>query len=149
MKEFMLLIRNQSDHEQTLSAETHQQFLESCKLYIEKLTREGKLIAAQPLERQGTIISRPTGTWKDGPFNETKEVIAGYYHILANDLNEAISIAKGNPEFEFGTTARIEIRPIKVKEESTGYIYPEEMNIEQGTRNFLMTKYGLGFGVYG
>jgi hypothetical protein len=29
-----------------------------------------------------------------------KEVIVGYYHILAEDLNDAIAIAKGNPEFE-------------------------------------------------
>ena len=61
---------------------------------------------------------------KEGPFNEAKEIIVGYYHILANDLSDAIAIAKGNPEFEYGTTARIEVRPIKTKEESTGYIYP-------------------------
>jgi len=30
------------------------------------------------------------------PFNETKEVIVGYYHILGEDLNDAIAIAKGN-----------------------------------------------------
>jgi len=58
------------------------------------------------------------------PFNETKEVIVGYYHILGEDLNDAIAIAKGNPEFEYGTTARIEVRPIKAKEESTGFAYP-------------------------
>ena len=40
--------------------------------------------------------------------------------------NEAIKIAKDNPEFEFGTTARIEVRPIKVKEESINYIYPNK-----------------------
>ncbi|MGD0209522.1 MAG: YciI family protein [Desulfomonilia bacterium] len=62
--------------------------------------------------------------WKEGPFNETKEVIVGYYHILAEDLGDAIAIAKGNPEFEYGTTARIEVRPIKMKEEDTGFVYP-------------------------
>jgi hypothetical protein len=92
--------------------------------YIGNLTKEGKLKAAQPLVREGKIISRSKGAWKDVSFNENKEVIVGYYHILANDLNEAISIAKGNPEFEYGTTARIEVRPIKMKEESTNYVYP-------------------------
>jgi len=58
--------------------------------------------------------------------NESKEVQVGYYHILAKDMNEAIKIAKDNPEFEFGTTARIEVRPIKVKEESINYIYPNK-----------------------
>lgn len=50
----------------------------------------------------------------------------GYYHILPKDMNEAKEIAKRNPEFEYGITERIEIRPIKVKEESTGFIYPEK-----------------------
>lgn len=39
-------------------------------------------------------------------------------------MSEAIEIAKRNPEFEYGTTARIEVRPIKTKEESTDYVYP-------------------------
>ncbi len=61
---------------------------------------------------------------KEIPFNETIEVQVGYYHIVAKDMKEAIEIAKGNPEFEYGTTARIEVRPIKTKEESTSYVYP-------------------------
>jgi hypothetical protein len=72
------------------------------------------------------MISGSKGTWKDGPFNETKEVIVGYYHIVAKDFDEAIEIAKGNPEFEYTPNARIEVRPIKMKEESTGFEYPTE-----------------------
>jgi hypothetical protein len=124
MKEFRLLIRNEIDHQAAWTAEQHQQFIRKCMDYIGNLTKEGKLKAAQPLVREGKIISRSKGAWKDVSFNENKEVIVGYYHILANDLNEAISIAKGNPEFEYGTTARIEVRPIKMKEESTNYVYP-------------------------
>jgi hypothetical protein len=40
-------------------------------------------------------------------------------------MNEAVSIAKENPEFEYGTTARIEVRPIKTKEVTTNYVYPK------------------------
>ena len=40
------------------------------------------------------------------------------------DLNDAIAIAKRNSEFKYETTARIEIRPIKMKEEVTNYVYP-------------------------
>lgn len=50
----------------------------------------------------------------------------GNYHILAKDMDEAISIAKENPEFEYGTTARIEVRLIKTKEETTDYVYPQK-----------------------
>ncbi len=125
MKEFMLLIRNEVDHQAAWSAEKTQQFLEDCSVYINNLVKEGKLKSAQPLVREGKIISGSKGTWKDGPFNETKEVIVGYYHILAEDIDEAIEIAKRNPEFEYGATARIEVRPVKVKEETTGFVYPE------------------------
>ena len=126
MKEFMLLIRNQGDHLSDLSPEQHQQFLNDCMVYINNLVNDGKLKSAQPLVREGKIISGSKGAWKDGPFNETKEVIVGYYHILASDIDEAIDIAKGNPEFEYSTTARIEVRPVKMKEESTGFVYPKK-----------------------
>ena len=125
MKEFMLLIRNEIDHQANWSPEQHQQFLKKCEDYIGLLKKEGKLISAQPLVREGRLISGSKGAWKDRPFNETREIIVGYYHILAEDLNDAMAIAKGNPEFEYGTTARIEVRPIKMKEEDTGFVYPK------------------------
>ncbi len=125
MKEFMLLIRNEIDHQAAWSPEQHQQFLKKCEVYIANLKEEGKLKSAQPLVREGRIISGSKGSWKDRPFNETKEVIVGYYHILAEDINDAIAIAKRNPEFEYGTAVRVEVRPIKMKKESTGFIYPK------------------------
>ena len=125
MKEFMLLIRNESDHQSKWTADQHKQFLRKCEMYIDGLKAGGKLKSAQPLVREGKMISGSKGAWKEEPFSETKEVIVGYYHILAADVHEAIAIAKGNPEFEFGTTARVEVRPIKMKEEKTGFIYPQ------------------------
>ncbi|HVO74804.1 MAG TPA: YciI family protein [Ignavibacteriaceae bacterium] len=126
MKEFMLLIRNQIDHQSDWTEKQNKEFLKACEVYIGRLKNEGKLISAQPLIREGKMISGSKGDWKDGPFNETKEVIVGYYHVLANDINEAASIAKQNPEFEYGKRARIEVRPIKTKEEKTGFVYPEK-----------------------
>ena len=125
MKEFMLLVRNEIDHQASWSPEQQRQFLKKCEVYIGNLTKEGKLKSAQPLVRKGKLISGSKGAWKEAPFNETKEVIVGYYHLLAEDLNEAVALAKENPEFEYGTTARIEVRPIQTKEESTGFVYPK------------------------
>ncbi len=87
--------------------------------------------SAQPLVREGRMIFRSGDAWKEVPFNEARAVIVGYYHILAKDLNDAIAIAKRNPEFEYGTTARIEARPIKMKEENTSYVYPTVENISK------------------
>ncbi len=123
----MFFIRKQTDSKLTLSSDMHYQFLKSCESYIDNLKKKGKLISAQPIERAGKIISGKQGDWQEASFNETSEVIGGYYHILANDLDEAIEIAKENPEFEFNTNTRIEVRPIKMKEESTGFVYPSEI----------------------
>ena len=125
MKEFMFRILNLSNHKESFSPEIHQEFLKKCEVYIAKLKAGGNLIAAQPLVREGKIVSKTSNGWKEIPFNETDEVQVGYYHILAKDLDHAIELAKGNPEFEYGETARIEIRPIKMKESTTGFVYPK------------------------
>src|ERR1700739_1554248 len=113
MKEFMLLIRNTGDSKAGFSPEVHKEFVQKCEVYIGKLKKEGKLVAAQPLVREGKIISGTAGAWNEKPF------------YVAKDMDEAIAIAKGNPEFEYTTTASIEVRPIKMKEEVTGFTYPK------------------------
>jgi len=125
MKEFMLLIRNLGDSKSTFSPAQDLAFLKACQVYVEGLKSNGNLVSAQPLIREGKMISGFNGSWNEGPYSETAEVIVGYYHIMAQDLDEAIAIAKGNPEFAYTTTARIEVRPIKMKEESTSYVYPK------------------------
>lgn len=126
MKEFMFFIRKQNDSSKTLPPEKHEQFLKVCETYIGKLKSESKLLSAQPIERNGEIISRSNGEWKSSPFNEKTEVIGGYYHILANNLDEAIAIAKANPEFQYNQDTRIEVRSIKMKEDATGFTYPSK-----------------------
>ena len=126
MQEFMLLIRNTIDHQAAWSGEQHQRFLKRCEEYIKGLTNRGKLIAAQPLVREGTMVSGSKGGWHDKPLTDFGEVVVGYYHVRAEDLDDAVAIAKDNPEFEFGTTARVEVRPIKMKEETTRFVYPAQ-----------------------
>lgn len=115
MKEFMLLIRTEDDHLANMSAEEQQKHVQKIGDYIGKLMQEGKLKGAQPLDMDGIMVQGNKGVVKDGPFNETKEVIVGYFHILANDLNEAVEIAKANPIFE-DVDGKIEVRPIKTME---------------------------------
>ncbi|MGZ4054771.1 MAG: YciI family protein [Bacteroidia bacterium] len=124
MKEFMLYIRNAGDAKAALSADEHLAFVKKCEVYIGKLKAENKLIAAQPIVREGFIISKTGTEWNKIAVDPTKEVQVGYYHIRAKDLNEAVEMAKENPEFEYVPSASIEIRPIKMKEESTNFVYP-------------------------
>lgn len=112
MQEFMYFIKTNGDHMDHLSPEETQTHLQKVGQYIGKLMADGKLKSAQPLEMGGAVISNKSGSLVDGPFNETKEVLVGYFHILANDLEEAIQIAKANPILD-DVKAEFEIRPIK------------------------------------
>ena len=125
MKEFMFLIRNEGDAKAALSSEKHLEFVKQCEVYIGKLKANNKLIAAQPLIREGVIISKEGELWKEVPCDPNKKIQVGYYHILAENLEEAIDIAKENPEFAYVPTATIEVRPIKTKEQETKFVYPK------------------------
>jgi hypothetical protein len=125
MKEYMLLIRNEIDHQADWSPEKHEQFLRDCETYIAKLRQAGRLIASQPLVKSGMILSRSEGLWNVRPMRPKGEVQVGYYHILAESMEEAIEMAKGNPEFDYGAHARIEVRPVQTSESDTGFVYPE------------------------
>jgi hypothetical protein len=45
----------------------------------------------------------------DGPFAETKEQLAGYFLIEAQNLDEAIAVAEKLPGARFGS---VEVRPV-------------------------------------
>ena len=66
--------------------------------------------ALQPTNTAKTIRSDGTGgtTVTDGPFLETKEALGGYYLIEAEDIDQAVQIAKDVPA-RFGC---VEVRPI-------------------------------------
>ena len=127
MKEFMLYIRNAGDAKAALTPEAHLAFVKKCEVYIGQLKSEGKLIAAQPIVREGFVISKSAGGWTSIAVDPSKEVQVGYYHIRANNIDEAIAMAKDNPEFEFVPSASIEVRPIKMKEEQTNFVYPKAL----------------------
>ena len=115
MKEYMMFIKTDGDHLGKLSPAQQQVHVQKVGSYIERLMASGKLKGAQPLDMGGAVIYGSNGSFKDGPFNEAKEVIVGYFHIVAENIEEAIEIAKANPVFE-DVEASMEIRPIKMVE---------------------------------
>jgi hypothetical protein len=124
MKEYMLYIRNKKDAKESLTPEEHSAFIKRCETYIQGLKNEKKLIAAQPVVREGVVIRKSGGVWTEKDILNDPETQVGYYHIMASDISEAIKIAKANPEFEFVASASIEVRPVKTKETETGFVYP-------------------------
>lgn len=115
MQEYMLFIKTTGDHLSTMSPEQQQAHVQKIGGYIGGLMESGTLKGAQPLEMGGAVLHGNKGVFKDGPFNESKEVITGYFHIVAENLEEAIKIAKANPVFD-EEDAVMEIRPIKKME---------------------------------
>jgi hypothetical protein len=71
-------------------------------------------VAAEPLHPPHTATTvRVRGgevTLFDGPFAETREMLAGFYLVDAKDLNEAIQIARGIPPARHGS---VEVRPVR------------------------------------
>jgi hypothetical protein len=124
MKEFIFYIRNEKDAKKSLTEDQHLAFIKQCEVYIGKLKSDQKLIAAQPIVREGVVLKKTDSGWTEKDIATDKETQVGYYHILATDLAEAINIAKDNPEFAYVPSATIEVRPIKTKEVGTGFVYP-------------------------
>jgi hypothetical protein len=88
--------------------------MERVQLYLEELHDRGNFIDASRLQpaSSGAVIRVRGGQMSvtDGPYIETREQIAGYYLIEANDLNDAIRIAAKSPSAHLGT---VEVRPLK------------------------------------
>lgn len=66
----------------------------------------------------------------DGPFAETKELIAGYWVIQCKDMEAALGWARRVP-FDDG---EIELRPFHEPEDFAGLVSDEVMAQEQGWR---------------
>jgi hypothetical protein len=81
--------------------------------WLDELNAKGMIKdPGHPLDFKGKLISGKHRVVTDGPFTEAKDLIGGYLLIEAQDLHEAVEIAKGCPIFEEG--GALEVRPIQV-----------------------------------
>jgi hypothetical protein len=107
--EYMLLFRG-THWDKDLSPEEIQKIMGQWNAWFERLTLQGKVKSAHPLEREGKLVSGKGRTIADGPFAESKEAIGGYFLLELDDFNEALEIAKECPTLEYGVT--VEVRPV-------------------------------------
>jgi len=84
--------------------------------YAMALVSDGTLKGGAPLRPAGEAkkVRSRDGRLRvlDGPFAETKEVIAGYFVIEAPDVQTAVAIASRCPNAEFGSVEVREIVPM-------------------------------------
>jgi len=106
----MLLFRG-PHWDRGLSQQELQAAMDKVMAWFEGLNQRGKTKAAQPLGAQGRIISGTNGQLVvDGPFAESKEAVGGYLMLQADNLNEAVEIARSMPTLKYGIS--VEVRPI-------------------------------------
>lgn len=85
--------------------------------FVEKATSAGVLLVGEPLEDVHTattvqVAGRKKGgklTTTDGPFAETREILAGFFLLDCRDLDDAIDWASQIPGAWYG---KIEVRPV-------------------------------------
>lgn len=97
---FMLIVKASKDSEAGVMPST--ELLTAMGLYNEELVKAGVLLAGEGLHptRRGARVQF-TGDARhvvDGPFAETRELIAGFWLIQASSLDEAIAWVKRCPK---------------------------------------------------
>ena len=97
----------------TLPAHEFDTEMRHCLEHADELQACGTLVGYQQLEPAAaakTVRAR-TGrtTILDGPFAETKEVLAGFNLVEAASMEEAVRLAQGFPWIRYGS---IEVRPV-------------------------------------
>lgn len=94
---------------------------DECMAYDQGLRDAGRWVASEALQPVHTAAAVRVRDGKvsvrDGPFAETKEVLAGFYLIDAADLKDAIKVASEIPPARVGT---IEVRPVRELVTTTG-----------------------------
>jgi hypothetical protein len=88
--------------------------MRGCLQHADELQQQGTLLGSQQLEDPCTARSVRVRDGKtrivDGPFSETREVLAGFNLVEADSLEDAVRIAQEFPWIRYGC---IEVRPVR------------------------------------
>lgn len=106
MKDFVFLFRGGLDFK-TATTEQIQQAMQRWKTWMDELTAQGKMTGGNRLLPVGATVSGTAAQVTDGPYPEGKEIIGGYVGIKANDLDEALAIAKTCPILFYNGSAEV------------------------------------------
>jgi hypothetical protein len=117
-----------------------QQLLTDMGRYNEELVKAGIMLAGEGLKpsSQGKRVrfSGAKRTVIDGPFAETKELIAGYWLWQVRSMDEAVEWVRRCPN-PMTTDSDIEIRPIFEAEDFGAEFTPELREQEERLRSQL------------
>jgi hypothetical protein len=111
---FMVIVKADKDSE--AGALPDAKLLAEMGKFNEELVKAGVLLAAEGLQSSSkgarVRFSGSKRTVIDGPFSETKELIAGFWLFQTKSLQEAIEWVKRSPNPFPGKDSEIEIRQV-------------------------------------
>jgi hypothetical protein len=107
-----------------------EKFLGEMLKYNEELVKAGVMLAGEGLHpsskaKRVRFSTRAAPTVIDGPFAETKELIAGFWLWKVNSLDEAVEWLKRCPTPDDGPDGEIEIRQVFEAEDFGAEFTPE------------------------
>ena len=115
--------------------------LEEMGKFNEELVKAGVMLVGEGLhptsKGKRVKFSGPKPTVTDGPFTETKELIAGFWLWQVRSMDEAVEWLKRSP---FGGGAEIEIRPVFEAEDFGAEFTPELREQEERLRKQVAAK---------
>ncbi|HYC72525.1 MAG TPA: YciI family protein [Opitutaceae bacterium] len=113
----MLLFQLDEKRWAELPGPERDQLMSGCDRYAQEMVASGhaRHCAVLHLSSTATTLRLPEGrrVITDGPFAETKEVLAGIQVVECRDLDEAIEIAWRFPPLRAGGS--VEVRPIRAE----------------------------------
>lgn len=106
------------------------ELFEAMGAYNEELVKAGIMVAGDGLHPSARgkriLMGRGTRTVVDGPFTETKELIAGFWIWQVRSMDEAVEWARRCPDPMPGEESILEIRPV-YEAEDFGEAYTPEL----------------------
>jgi hypothetical protein len=134
----MVLVKANEDSEAGVMPS--EELLTAMGKFNEELVNAGVMLAGDGLKAssEGARVRFEKGEQKviDGPFAETKELLAGYWVLEVKSLDEAIEWVKRVPA-DPNETSEIEIRPVFETEDFGDELTPELREQEERLRTQL------------
>lgn len=109
--EYIVAIYKDEKRWEAMSPAERDEVWDACDRYGQELIKSGHFRSGAPLvacrHAQTVRLSEGRHIVSDGPFAETKEVLAGYHVIECKNRDEAVAIAKRFPGLRVGMSAEV------------------------------------------
>jgi hypothetical protein len=138
---FMVLVKADANSEAGVLPD--EKLLREMGNYNDELVKAGVLLAGEGLHPSSkgkrVRFSGSKRTVIDGPFAETKELIAGFWLIQAKSMDEAIEWVKRAPNPFPGTESELEIRQV-FEADDFGPAFTPELREQEERQRAAMAK---------